>query len=53
VEGVSLIIFDSSTTVLLVMITESIGTVRAYETELQLGKQFRRRFPSWQRLRFR
>ena len=39
--GVSLIIYDSSTTVLSVTITESIGTVRAYETEIQLGKQFR------------
>jgi len=40
-----LIISDSSTTLLSLMITESIGTVRAYETEIQLGKQFRRRFP--------
>jgi hypothetical protein len=34
VEGVSLIIFDSSTMLLSVMITESTGTVHAYETEL-------------------
>jgi len=40
VEAVSLIIFDSSTTLLSVTITESTGTVRAYETELQLGKHF-------------
>ena len=39
-EAVSLIIFDSSTTLLSVTITESTGTVCAYETELQLGKQF-------------
>jgi hypothetical protein len=52
VEGVELIISESSTTLLSVMITESTGTVRAYETELQLGKLFRRRFPSRQRLRF-
>ena len=39
--AVSLIIFDSSTTLLSVMITESTGTVHAYETELQLGSGFR------------
>jgi hypothetical protein len=42
VEAVSLIIFDSSTTLLSVMITESTGTVHANETELQLGKRFPR-----------
>ena len=41
-EAVALIIFDSSTTLLSVTITESTGTARAYNTELQLGKQFRR-----------
>jgi hypothetical protein len=41
-EGVELIIFESSTMLLSVMITESTGTVRAYQTELQLGEQFRR-----------
>jgi len=40
VEAVSFIIFDSSITLLSVTITESTGTVCAYETELQLGKQF-------------
>jgi hypothetical protein len=40
VEVVSLIIFDSSTTLLSMTITESTGTVRAYETELQLGSSF-------------
>ena len=39
-EAVSLIIFYSSTTLLSVMITESTGTVHAYEPELQLGKRF-------------
>jgi hypothetical protein len=39
---VSLIISVSSTTLLSVTINESTGTVRAYETELQLGEQFRR-----------
>jgi len=48
-----LIISESSTTLLSATFTESTGTVRAYEIELQLGKQFRRRFPSRQRLRFR
>ena len=38
--GLSRIISESSTTLLLVTITESIGTVRAYETDLQLGKHF-------------
>jgi hypothetical protein len=41
VVAVSLIIFYSSTTLLSVMITESTGTVHAYETELQLGSGFR------------
>ena len=40
-----MIISNASTTLLSLTITESIGTVRAYETELQLGKHFRRRFP--------
>jgi len=40
VEAVSLIIFYYSTTLLSMTITESTGTVRAYETELQLGKRF-------------
>jgi hypothetical protein len=53
VEGVELIISESSTILLSMTITKSIGTVRAYETDLQLGKQFRQRFPSRQRLRFR
>ena len=53
VEGVELIISESSTTLLSVTITESIWTARAYETKLQLGKQFRRRFPCLKRLRFR
>jgi hypothetical protein len=42
VEAVSLIIFYSSTMLLSVKIIESIGNGRAYETELQLGKRFRR-----------
>jgi hypothetical protein len=42
VEGVELIISESSTTLLSVTITESIGTVPACETDHQLGKQFRR-----------
>jgi hypothetical protein len=41
VEGVSLIFFYSSITLLSVTITLSTGTVRAYETELQLGSGFR------------
>jgi len=40
VEAVSLIIFYYSTTLLSMTITESTGTMRAYETELQLGKRF-------------
>ena len=40
-EAVSLIIFYSSTTLVSVTITESTGTVHAYETELQLGSGFR------------
>ena len=40
-EGVSLIFFYSSITLLSVTITLSTGTVRAYETELQLGSGFR------------
>jgi hypothetical protein len=39
---VSLIISESSTTLLSVMITESTGNGRVYETELQLGKRFLR-----------
>jgi hypothetical protein len=35
------------------IITESTRTVRAYETNHQLGKRFRRQFPTRQRLRFR
>jgi len=42
VEAVSLIIFVSSTALVSVTIIESTGTVREYETELQIGKQFRR-----------
>jgi hypothetical protein len=42
VEAVSLIIFYYSTKLLSMTITESIGTVRAYETELLLGKRFPR-----------
>jgi hypothetical protein len=37
-----LIISESSTTLLLLTINESTRTVREYETELQVGKQFRR-----------
>ena len=36
-----MIISESSTTLLSVMITKSTGTVHAYETELQLGSGFR------------
>jgi hypothetical protein len=53
VEGVSWTISELSTTLLSVTITESIGTVRTYETDLHLGKQFHWRFPSRQRLCFR
>jgi len=38
-----LIISKSFPTLFSMTITESIETVRAYKTELQLGKQFRRR----------
>jgi hypothetical protein len=41
VVAISLIIFYSSTTFVSVTITESTGTVHAYETELQLGSGFR------------
>jgi hypothetical protein len=66
VEAVSLIIFESSTTLFLVtiiestwidestgIITESTRIVRAYGTKHQLGKRFRRQFTRRQRLRFR
>src|SRR4030067_198654 len=52
-KAVSLIISESSAPQFSVIITESTGTVRAYETKSQVGKQFRRRFPSRQRFSFR
>src|SRR4030067_839114 len=52
-KAASLIIFESSAPQFSVMITESTGTVRAYDTKRQVGKQFRGRLPSRQRLSFR
>src|SRR4030067_1149733 len=52
-KAVSLIISESSAPQFSMMITESTGTVRAYDTKRQVGKQFRGRLPSRQRLSFR
>src|SRR3990172_7149520 len=52
-KAVSLIISESSAPQFSMIITESTGTVRAYDTKRQVGKQFRRRLPSRQRLSFR
>src|SRR4030065_316926 len=52
-KAFSLIISESSAPQFSVMITESTGTVRAYDTKRQVGKQFRGRLPRRQRLSFR
>src|SRR4030066_362649 len=52
-KAVSLIISESSAPQFSVMIRECTGTVRAYDTNRQVGKQFRGLLPSRQRLSFR
>src|SRR3990172_22459 len=52
-KAVSLIIYESSAPQFSVMITESTGTVRAYDTKRQVGKHFPGRLPSRKRLSFR
>src|SRR4030067_623154 len=49
----SLIISESSAAQFSVITTESTGTMRAYDTKRQVGKQFRGRLPRRQRLSFR